>query len=137
LEHLDARLFSNLLWPVRGGRDTRPFHRRRHGGLDIEAELGSAVRAAADGRVVYAGKGLPGLGRSIVLLHKSGWVTVYGSNRELHVRAGDEVRRGEWIAEVGRSGSTGDAHLHFELREGGDRRDPSPLLVQVPEHIDL
>ena len=91
------------------------------------------MRAAADGLVIYAGDELPGLGRAVVLLHRNGWVTVYGSNRTLHVTAGDRVLRGEWIAEVGRTGASTGAHLHFEVHDAGSLMDPGPLLVQRPD----
>jgi len=119
LEATGGRIFSNLLWPVRGGSLERSFHAGAHRGVDIAAAEGSAVRAAADGLVVHAGEGLPGLGDAVVLLHRTGWVTVYGSNREVAV-------------EVGASGAADGAHLHFELHDGGRLRDPEPLLVQVP-----
>ena len=127
-----GRRFSSLLWPVKGGGVARAYEPRRHRGIDIAAEKGTPVRAAADGLVVYVGDALAGLGRSIVLLHRSGQVTVYGSNQNVAVEAGRTVRRGEWIAEVGDSGASEGPHLHFELHESGALRDPSPLLVHVP-----
>jgi murein DD-endopeptidase MepM/ murein hydrolase activator NlpD len=133
LDALRARRFSDVLWPVRGGQLERRFHPRRHRGVDIGAEPGTAVRAAADGLVVYAGEDLHGVGKAIVMLHRNGWVTLYGSNRRLHVEAGDRIRRGEWIAQVGSSGSAEGAHLHFELHDAGDLRDPAPLLAHVPD----
>ncbi len=127
-----GRVFSNLLWPARGGRLERGFEDGHHRGLDVGAEAGTAVRAAADGLVVYVGDELPGLGESVVLLHRNGWVTVYGSNDDVAVEVGQTVQRGEWIALVGESGAAEGAHLHFELHDRGAPRDPTGLLVQVP-----
>lgn len=127
-----GRLFSNLLWPARGGRIERGFEARGHRGIDVEAEVGTAVRAAADGLVVYVGDGLTGMGTAVVLLHRNGWVTLYGSNDEVAVEVGQTVRRGEWIAEVGETGASEGAHLHFELHDAGALRDPAPLLVHAP-----
>jgi murein DD-endopeptidase MepM/ murein hydrolase activator NlpD len=129
LDQVDGRTFSNLLWPVRGGKLMRAFHPVRHRGIDIEAERGSPVRAAADGLVVYSGNELEGYGNAIILLHPNGWVTVYGSNQENAVQAGDEVKRGNWIGTVGSVLRKGRPHLHFEVLQNGERRDPGPLLV--------
>jgi len=126
-----GRRFSNLLWPVKGGEVGRSFE-AMHRAIDVRADAGTPVRAAADGVVVYVGDELSGLGRSIVLLHRNGWVTVYGSSQNVAVEAGRRVRRGEWIAEVGETGASDGAHLHFELHDGGELRDPARLLVQVP-----
>jgi len=76
------------------------------------------VRAAADGLVVYVGTELRGVGRAVLLLHRNGWVTVYGSTDRVHVEVGQQVQRGAWIAEVGASGG-GEAHLFFQLRVDG------------------
>ena len=127
-----GRRFSNLLWPVKGGAIERAYDAGRHRGVDIHAPKGTAVRAAADGLVVYVGDGLSGLGQSVVLLHRNGWVTVYGSNQNIAVVAGQTVRRGAWIAEIGDTGASDGAHLHFELHASGALSDPAPLLVQVP-----
>jgi murein DD-endopeptidase MepM/ murein hydrolase activator NlpD len=129
LEALDAPIFTTLLWPVRGGD-------RIDGQRDafaIGADGDAAVRAAADGRVVYAGDGLDGRGLAIVLLHKNGWVTVYGGLAEANVEVGAIARRGAWI------GHLGGAHdrLVFELFEDGRSRDPRERLVQVPEGVRL
>ncbi len=132
LHAVPGRLFRNLLWPVRGGRLARPFRAHRHPGVDIEAEEGAGVRAAADGLVVYSGDGLDGYGNAVVLLHPNGWVTAYGSNRENAVKAGDVVLRGAWIGRVGSTGSAQGPHLHFELLQGGERRDPAPLFANAP-----
>jgi murein DD-endopeptidase MepM/ murein hydrolase activator NlpD len=132
LGQIEGRIFSTLLWPVRGGRLTRAFHPVRHRGIDIEAERGAPVRAAADGLVVYSGDELKGYGNAIILLHPNGWVTVYGSNQQNAVEAGDEVKRGNWIASVGTVGPRDRPHLHFEVLEDGERRDPVELLVNVP-----
>ena len=85
------------------------------------------MRAAADAMVVYTGR-LPSRGTAVVLLHKNGWVTVYGAVDEIAVRAGQSVRRGEWLGFV-----ASDGGLRFELVEGGRPRDPRPLFVGAPE----
>lgn len=132
LATIEGRSFPNLLWPVRGGSLVRSFA-PEHRGIDIGAEEGTAVRAAADGIVAYAGDALAGLGKTVILVHPNGWVTLYGSNQELAVTPGQHVLRGEWIAKVGATGSADGAHLHFEIYKLGTAEDPLPLLVQQPD----
>jgi murein DD-endopeptidase MepM/ murein hydrolase activator NlpD len=117
-----GRRFSNLLWPVRGGA-IRAHDAR---GLRVAAEEGSAVRASVDGLVAYVGR-LGARGQTVVLLHRSGWVTIYRSIGEAHVAPGQRVERGEWIATAGSNG-----RLDFELRREGRAVDPRELLVHVP-----
>ncbi len=128
LRGVPGRHFRNVLWPVRGeARMTRSGR-----GYNLQAEAGTAVRAVADGVVVYVGEALRGLGKSVAVLHPNGWVSLYGSNAETHVEVGQEVLRGAWIARVGDSGG-GAPHLHFQLRSGGEVVDPEPLLTQRPD----
>ena len=122
-----GRRFSNLLWPVRGGA----IGAHGPGGMRVQAEEGAAVRAAADGLVAFVGS-LGSRGQTLVLLHRTGWVTVYGSVGEVHVEAGQRVERGEWIATAGHSGRGASDRLDFELRMDGRSVDPRPLLVHVP-----
>jgi murein DD-endopeptidase MepM/ murein hydrolase activator NlpD len=124
-----GRKFSNLLWPVKGGQDGRGYDARRHRGVDVAAAAGAPVRAVADGIVVYAGDDLPGYGHTLVLLHREGWVTLYGSLlAEGAADAGTRVLRGEWIGRVGTVAES-EPHLHFEWLSEGERRDPSALFV--------
>ena len=91
------------------------------------------MRVVADGVVVYSGGELPGYGHAIVVLHREGWVTVYGSVQpDGAAEAGARVLRGEWIGRVAearapRQRST--SHLHFEWLVAGERRDPSASFV--------
>lgn len=126
------RVYRTLLWPVRGGALSRPFTADAHRAIDVAAGAGTAVRAAADGVVLFAGAGLAGLGDAIAIAHASGHVTVYGSCADLAVRPGDRVARGQWIARVGAADPTEPPHLHFEVRHDGNHVDPLQLLVQVP-----
>jgi len=130
LVDVEGRRFSNVLWPVRGGTSMR----REGRGLNIVAERDAPVRAAADGLVVFAGEGLNGVGKAVVLLHPNGWVTLYGSNETVHVEVGQQVQRGEWIARVGDSAG-GAPHLHFQLRHEGRTPEIRALLAQVPRSV--
>lgn len=122
-------------WPVKGGKLSSRFGKRGqrvHEGVDIKAPAGTAVLAAESGEVIYAGNGIKGYGHMVILRHVGKLVTVYAHNQRNHVREGQRVRRGEVIAEVGRSGRATGYHLHFEVRIGERPVDPLPLLTPAP-----
>jgi len=123
----DARRHGKLefRWPVEG-RLTSGFGRRwgrEHEGLDLAARPGTPVRAAESGRVIYSDE-LGSYGRVVVVRHSEHYTTVYAHNRELHVREGDWVDKGDRVAEVGDSGRASGPHLHFELRRARQAQDP-------------
>jgi LysM repeat protein len=120
---------SWLAWPLRGRIMTRYNIRgggRHHDGIDIDGELGQPIRAAADGRVLEAGRE-GRYGKAILIDHGHDWATFYAHASELLVQADDWVEQGEVIALVGRSGNARGTHLHFEVRRGG--RPVNPLVV--------
>src|SRR5688572_10970398 len=92
-------------------------------GVDIAGNGGAAVRAAADGVVVYSGSGLVGYGELVIIKHSEQWLSAYGHNRSRLVNEGQLVKAGEQIAEMGRSGAARDM-LHFEVRYNGKPVDP-------------
>lgn len=92
-------------------------------GISIGGTHGTPVRAAAGGTVVYAGSGLVGYGRLIIVKHNDTYLSAYGHNKELRVNEGDAVRAGQVIAEMGSSG-TNRIQLHFEIRRQGKPVDP-------------
>jgi murein DD-endopeptidase MepM/ murein hydrolase activator NlpD len=98
-----------------------------HHGVDIAAPEGMEVQAARDGLVVQAGFD-PVLGYVVVLAHEGGYQTVYGHLRQIRVALNQQVRSGMIIGEVGSTGRSTGAHLHFEVRRKGSSRDPLPLL---------
>jgi murein DD-endopeptidase MepM/ murein hydrolase activator NlpD len=117
---------TQLSWPVEGGSVSSGFGQRGdsfHDGVDISAPLGTTVRAAGAGVVVYSDV-LRGYGKVILLSHDGELVTVYAHNDQNLVRAGQRVRRGEKIATVGDSGRTTGPNLHFEVRHDGVARNP-------------
>jgi lipoprotein NlpD len=118
-------------WPIKGpivqgfsGRD--PTRK----GLKIDGRIGQPVHAAESGKVVYSGSGLIGYGQLIIIKHDKDYLSAYGHNRKLLVKEGDEVSRGERIAEVGVAGG-GKSVLHFEIRRKGQPVDPQQLLPRL------
>ncbi|MFN0064200.1 MAG: M23 family metallopeptidase [Myxococcaceae bacterium] len=124
---------GRFAWPLRGVLYGR-FGKRgdeHHDGIDLAAPLGTPVRAAASGNVMFAGE-KRGYGKLILVEHEAPWVTLYAHNHELRVKEGARVQAGDVIATVGESGRTTGPHLHFEVRQGGKPVDPLPLLGPLP-----
>lgn len=96
-------------------------------GVDIAGKAGDAVRAAADGSVVYAGNGLLGYGNLIIVNHNEHYLSAYAHNRKIRVSEGENVKAGQVIAELGSSGSE-RPKLHFEIRKNGNPVDPAHYL---------
>ena len=96
-------------------------------GINIAGKSGDAVRATADGEVVYSGNGLIGYGELIIVKHSSTMLSAYGHNRRRLVQEGERVKAGQQIAEMGSSSATRDM-LHFEIRRNGKPIDPLGLL---------
>lgn len=96
-------------------------------GVDIAGSSGQPVRAAGDGVVVYSGGGLVGYGELIIVKHSEAWLSAYGHNRTRLVNEGQNVKAGQQIAEMGRSGAARDM-LHFEIRYNGKPVDPQQYL---------
>nr|WP_233872209.1 peptidoglycan DD-metalloendopeptidase family protein [Paraburkholderia adhaesiva] len=115
-----------LGWPARGPLLSR-FDESRNKGIDIGGTAGEPVRAAANGRVVYAGNGLRGYGNLIIVKSDASFLTAYAHNRDLKVKEGDSVTKGQQIAEMGNSDSD-RVKLHFEVRRDGKPVDPMRYL---------
>lgn len=116
-------------WPLTG-RVAREYDADRVlKGINIHASPGAAVTAAAPGVVVYAGSGLRGYGRLIILKHSKTHLSAYAQNRRLLVEENQSVDQGEAIAEVGGDPASRD-RLYFEIRENGKPVDPLKLLPE-------
>jgi lipoprotein NlpD len=87
------------------------------------------VFATASGKVVYSGSGLRGYGKLIIIKHNNTFLSVYAHNRELLVKEGERVSKGQKIAEMGSTSADGVA-LHFEIRRLGKPVDPLKFLPQ-------
>ncbi|KWF27415.1 peptidase [Burkholderia diffusa] len=115
-----------LTWPARG-KIVDAFRPGQNRGIQIAGRPGDPVRAAADGRVMYAGSGLNDYGTLIIVQHNADFLTAYAHNRKLLVKTGDIVRRGDEIAEMGDLDNSRVALL-FEVRRDGKPVNPMPYL---------
>ena len=120
----DERL--SWMWPS-DGRIIATFDEGRNKGIDIAGKMGQQVVAAGAGKVMYAGSGIRGYGNLVIVKHSNSLLSAYAHNRKIVVKEGDNVAKGQVIAEMGDS----DAELvklHFEIRQQGKPVDPSRFL---------
>ncbi len=128
---------GTMAWPVPGySRISSPYGyrihpvfntKKLHTGIDIPAPTGTKITAAQGGTVIYSGT-LGGYGKTIMLDHGGGIVTLYGHNSSLVVKEGQEVKKGDTIAKAGSTGVSTGPHCHFEVRKNGAYVDPIPWL---------
>jgi murein DD-endopeptidase MepM/ murein hydrolase activator NlpD len=118
-------------WPAKG-RIISEYGSKPNGlrneGINISVPEGTSVRAAEGGIVAYAGNELKGYGNLVLIRHEGGWVTAYAHNKELFVKRGDAVKRGDIISKAGQTGSVTSPQLHFEVRKGATAVDPMRFL---------
>jgi lipoprotein NlpD len=117
-------------WPAKGKVVAGFSETANLKGIDIAGTAGEAVRASAPGRVVYAGSGLRGYGKLIIIKHNGTYLSAYAHNREILVKEGQQVTRGQKIAEMGNSDAD-QVKLHFEIRRHGKPIDPAKFLPPV------
>ncbi len=115
-------------WPI-SGRVITDFANSKGTGINIEAPEGTAVRAAENGQVIYAGSGVEGYGNLILIRHPNGYVSAYAHLKDMNVAKGTVVNRGDNIGTAGKTGGVAKSQLHFELRKGATPVDPVPLLA--------
>ena len=115
-----------FIWPANGPL-IAGFDEVKNKGLDIAGKAGDPILAAADGQVVYAGAGLRGYGNLLILKHNNTYLTAYAHNQALLVKEDQKVRKGQKIAEMGKSDAD-RVKLHFEVRRQGKPVDPAKLL---------
>jgi murein DD-endopeptidase MepM/ murein hydrolase activator NlpD len=118
-------------WPLKGAilnKYSNGQRGKRNDGINIAAPIGTPVRAAADGEVVYRGGDLEGYGNLLLVKHDGGFVTAYAHNDVMLVKKGDRIRQGQVIAKVGQTGSATEPQLHFEIRENLKAVDPLAFL---------
>ncbi|MGV3490692.1 MAG: peptidoglycan DD-metalloendopeptidase family protein [Devosia sp.] len=115
-------------WPL-SGRVITDFANSKGTGINIEAPEGTAVRAAENGQVIYAGSGVEGYGNLVLIRHPNGYVSAYAHLKDMSVAKGTVVNRGDSIGTAGMTGGVAKSQLHFELRKGATPVDPIPLLA--------
>ena len=119
-------------WPAPGAviRGYTPSGRNAHTGIDLAGDKGSAVRAVAAGRVVYAGFEPKKFGNLVVIDHGKGWHTAYAKLEKVTVKKGDRAKAGERVGLLGDTGETKRTELHFEVRRYNLPVDPELLLPE-------
>ena len=120
---------TKFAWPLRGtiiSRFGSIGKGRSNDGINIRVPLGTLVKAADAGKVVYVGNELKGFGNLILIQHNDGWITAYAHNSSFLVKKGQNVQKGTSIAKVGSSGGVNTPQLHFEVRAG--KKPVNPLL---------
>ncbi len=99
--------------------------------MDILGKIGDPVYASAGGRVVYSGTGLRGFGKLVIIKHNQTYLSAYAHNSNIFVKEGQNVGKGQKIAEIGNTDSP-QAKLHFEIRRLGKPVDPLKFLPERP-----
>jgi lipoprotein NlpD len=114
------------MWPS-DGRIVATFDEGKNKGIDIAGRLGQQVMAAGSGKVMYAGSGIRGYGNLVIVKHNNSLLSAYAHNRAIVVKEGQNVTKGQVIAEMGDSDAD-TVKLHFEIRQQGKPVDPSKFL---------
>ncbi|MFC4291633.1 peptidoglycan DD-metalloendopeptidase family protein [Sphingorhabdus arenilitoris] len=126
-----AAFGGRFAWPL-SGATISSFGSKGGGkvndGINIAAELGTAVGASGDGVVVYSGNEIGVFGGLVLVDHGGGWVTAYGHLGELTVARGDKVKAGQKLGSVGETGYVDRPQLHFEIRRDRKPVDPVTML---------
>lgn len=117
---------SDWAWPS-GGKVITAYVEGGSKGVDIEGKIGDPVLAAEAGKVTYAGSGIRGYGNLLIIQHANSLSSVYAHNSRLIAKEGQQVSKGQKIAELGDSDAD-QAKLHFEIRRQGKPLDPVKLL---------
>ena len=134
---VEGRHRDTFHWPIEGGHGRHVWRGLSpgggteddppHNGVDIGAHAGTHILAVADGLVAYSDNELSGYGNMMLVIHVDGAVALYAHCRANFVFPGQMVREGQVLGEVGETGITHGAHLHFELRSAGEPQNPLPF----------
>jgi lipoprotein NlpD len=114
------------MWPS-DGKIVATFDEGKNKGIDIAGKPGQQVMAAGAGKVMYAGSGIRGYGNLVIVKHSNSLLSAYAHNRSIVVKEGQNVNKGQMIAEMGDSDAD-SVKLHFEIRQQGKPVDPSRFL---------
>lgn len=131
LPKITKRSSGKFSWPVRG-KILSDYGAKSNGlfndGINISATRGTAVKAAENGVVAYAGNEVKGMGNLIIIQHSDGFMTVYAHMDSMTVRRGTRVSVGQKIGTVGKTGKVDVPQLHFEIRKGTKAYNPTSYL---------
>jgi murein DD-endopeptidase MepM/ murein hydrolase activator NlpD len=116
-----------LFWPT-SSHKLNQYFRRGHTGIDIDGDIGSPIYAAEGGRAATVGWNKGGYGLYIILEHPDGRRTLYGHLSKTFITAGQQVSKGQNIANMGSTGRSTGPHLHFEVISGGRKLNPLSYL---------
>jgi len=117
-------------WPTKG-KITNGFTEGGSAkGIDIEGALGQDINSAGAGKVIYNGSDLRGYGNLVIVKHNKDYLSVYAHNNKILVKEGQQVLKGQKIAEMGSSGAD-KVKLHFEIRFQGKSVDPTKFLSNL------
>ena len=133
----ESQVISSGSWPVPGhSRISSPYGyrihpifntKKMHTGIDIPAPTGTPTVSIDSGKVIFAGtKG--GYGKTVMIQHDDGKVTLYAHNSALTVSVGQRVKKGQVVAKIGSTGNSTGPHLHFEVRINGKHVNPVPYI---------
>jgi lipoprotein NlpD len=116
-------------WPLKGVV-VKNFRQSKNKGIDIAGKIGQTVSAAEAGKVIYGGPWLVGFGNLLIIKHNPIYLSAYANNSHLFVKEGQNVQKGQVVAQVGRTPSR-KAALHFEIRKNGKSVNPLRLLPSL------
>ena len=122
----------SFVWPVSGAVISNfgaASNGERNDGINIAAEAGTPIHAAAAGTVTYSGNELKDYGNLVLIRHEDGYVTAYAHADRLIVSRGDTVSKGQVIGYAGSTGDVSQPQLHFEIRHDTQPVNPRPLLI--------
>jgi murein DD-endopeptidase MepM/ murein hydrolase activator NlpD len=126
-----AEAAPKFRWPVRGqviaGFGSK-IKGRPNNGINVAVPEDTSIKAAEGGVVVYSGNELKAYGNLLLVRHPNGYVTAYAHAKQLLVKGGDEIKRGQVIAKSGRTGDVDTPQLHFEIRKASAPVDPMQYL---------
>lgn len=111
------QLKRNIKYLSGFGMRFHPVHKipKMHEGLDFTAPMGTEIRSTGDGKVIRIRHDRSGYGNNVMIDHGYGYVTLYGHMKDIHVKTGQRVQKGEQIGTVGNSGTSTAPHLHYEV----------------------
>ncbi len=124
----DKTRSEDFIWPLKGKIISgfgQTINHIKNNGINIRAIGNSDIIASRSGKVVFCSQNLNGFGKTIIIQHDGGFLTLYSRNSEILVQTGDIVQKGMAIAKVGKAGRDHIEYLHFEIRKGHQPQNPN------------